>query len=234
MTLVMLVILIGLGIWQVERLFWKEGILQAIDRAERSAPVPLVLGPTPFATDTVPANGPVMPSPFTKVAVTGRFRPDLAALFGAEVRPTPSGVQMGAQLIMPLVRDGAPPLLVDRGWVPLSRSQPIATPPGEVTVEGYVHPADHPGPFSARDDPAMRRFYTLDPGAIGNALGLKPVEPFTLIALGKQPPDLFPDPARRLPRPPNDHFSYAVTWFGLAVALVVIFGIWAGKTLRPQ
>jgi surfeit locus 1 family protein len=217
-TAVMLAVLISLGVWQVHRLAWKEGILAQIASAETGPPVAM-------ADDA-------QPTPYSKVAVTGRFREDLSALYGDEVRQTPDGVRMGAQLVVPLMRKDAPPLLVDRGWVPLTRPRPIGMPAGEVTVDGYVRPADRPGPFSAHDDVAMRRFYTLDPSAIGAALGLK-VAPFTLVALGEPPPDLFPDPARHLPRPPNDHLSYAITWFGLALALAVIFVVWSAKVLRP-
>jgi surfeit locus 1 family protein len=217
MTAAMLVVLASLGVWQVQRLAWKEGILSQIDRAES--------GPA------VPMQGDAVPAAYSKVAVTGRFREDLSALYGDEVRQTSDGVRMGAQLIVPLLREGEDAVLVDRGWVPLSRPRPIGMPAGEVTVEGYTRPPDRPGPFSAHDDVAMRRFYTLDPAAIGAALGLK-VAPFTLVALGGAPPDRFPDPARRMPRPPNDHLSYAITWFGLALALAVIFVVWSAKVLR--
>jgi surfeit locus 1 family protein len=222
MTAAMLAVLIGLGVWQVHRLAWKEGILAQIAQAESGPAVPL-------PADAAPGEG---PAAYSKVSVTGRFREDLSALYGDDVRQTPDGVRMGAQLIVPLIRADGPPVLVDRGWVPLSRPKPIGMPPGEVTVEGYVRPSDRPGPFSAHDDVAMRRFYTLNTEAIGQALALPRVAPFFLVALGPQPPGLFPDPARRMPRPPNDHLSYAITWFGLALALAVIFVVWSAKVLR--
>ena len=229
MTAVMLVILIGLGVWQVQRLAWKEGILNQIDHAEASPAIPLPTVPLNAAEGE--GSAAAVPTPYSKVSATGRFREDLSALYGDQVRQTPDGVRMGAQLIVPLIRKDAPPLLVDRGWVPLSRPKPIGMPTGEVTVDGYVQPPDRPGPFSANDDVATRRFFTLNPAAIGAAIGLK-VAPFTLVALGPQPPDLFPDPARHLPRPPNNHLSYAITWFGLAIALAVIFVAWSVKMLR--
>jgi surfeit locus 1 family protein len=232
MTAVMLAVLVGLGIWQVHRLAWKEGILAQIEHAEASPAMPLVGDATQFGATITPEKAPAGPAPYSKVAVTGRFREDLSALYGAEVRQTPDGARMGAQLIVPLMRKDAAPLLVDRGWVPLTRVRPIGMPAGDVTVEGYVRPADHPGAFSAHDDAAMRRFFTLDPAAIGSAIGLH-VAPYTLVALGPQPADLFPDPARHMPRPPNDHLSYAITWFGLALALAVIFVVWSAKVLRP-
>ena len=215
----MLAVLVSLGVWQVHRLAWKSALLAEIDRAEASAAMPL----------------PADPPPFAKVRVRGRFMTDARALYGATVRDTGQGPRMGADLLMPLQRaDGAQPVLVDRGWVPLPGEPAPPARSGEVALEGFVQPAQHPGLFSARDDVAARHFYTLDPAAIGAALGVPDLAPFTLIALGEHGPDgLYPDPARRLPRPDNNHLSYAITWFGLALALVVIFGVWARKALRP-
>ena len=216
MALAMLAILIGLGTWQIYRLHWKEGILAQIARAEAAPPVPL--------------SGD--PSPYTKVAVTGRLRADLSASYALDVRDTAQGPTLGTFLIQPLERPGHPPLLVERGWVPQKRTTPIAQPQGNTTVVGFIHQPDKPGLFSAADDPAARTFYTLDPAAIGAALGLPHVAPFVLVALGPAPPQRWPDPAQHLPRPPNNHLNYAITWYSLALSLVVMFVIWARRTLR--
>jgi surfeit locus 1 family protein len=235
MTAVMFLVLVGLGTWQVRRLAWKEAILAQIARAEAAPPFPLPA--TPDAA--IPAS--FTPAPYTKVAVTGTLLHDKSALYGVEVRDTRAGPDLGALLIEPLQRDGAPPLLVDRGWVPLKRTGPVAMPQGTVTIAGYVHPADTPGLFSVQDDVAGRHFYTLDPAAIGAALGLDRVAPFILIALGPPtspvaspgaPPAALTDlpvPAEHLPRPPNNHLQYAITWYGLAAVLLVIFTVWARK-----
>lgn len=215
MATAMLVVLLGLGTWQVERLHWKQDVLAQIARAEAGPAVKL----------------PAEPEPYTKVQVTGHLRGDLSASYGAEVRDTPAGTQLGTYLIEPLERGDGDAILVDRGWVPDKRPQPIARPEGDVTLEGYVRPSDTPGLFSATDNPAIRQFYTLNATAIGAALGLRQVAPFILVALGPAPPEHYPDPARHLPRPPNDHLSYAITWYGLAIALVVIFVLCARKVL---
>jgi surfeit locus 1 family protein len=215
MTAAMLAVLLALGIWQIERLHWKEALLAQIARAEAAPAAPL----------------PNEPEPYSKVQATGRLRDDLAATYGADVRDTPTGTQLGTQLIVPLERADGETILIDRGWVPELRPRPIAKPEGDVTVEGYVHPGDRHGMFSAPDSPATRQFYTLDPASIGAALGLPHVAPYVLIVVGQPPPERYPDPARHLPRPPNNHLSYAITWFGLAFALVVIFILWARKVL---
>jgi surfeit locus 1 family protein len=215
-TVLMLAMLIGLGTWQVHRLAWKRGLLAQIAAAEAAPAVALPEAAVPFA----------------KVSVTGTLRPDLVALYGVEVRDERAGSVLGGQLVVPLERNDAAPVLVDRGWVPAARFAAIEQPRGMVTLAGYLRPAEHAGLFSARDDAAGRRFYTLDPQAIGAALGLARVAPFTLVELGPAPTAGYPDPAKHLPRPPNDHLQYALTWYGFAVTLGVIFLLYARKVLR--
>ncbi len=213
-TAVMLALTVGLGVWQVHRLAWKTALLAEIDRGE-AAPAILL---------------PPDPRPFTKVRVFGTLRQDLTALYGIEVRATLAGPVMGAFLLNPLERPGADPVIVDRGWVPTNA--PRDTAPVQATVEGYVRAPERPIRFGAADDPAARRFYALDPAAVGASLGLPRVAPFTLVALGRVPPGAFPDPAEALPRPPNNHLVYAVTWFGLAATLLVMFSIFVRRTMK--
>ena len=223
MTAGMLIVLLGLGTWQVKRLFWKEALLAQIDRAEAAPPVPL--------SNLESSTG---PSPFMKVSITGTFLATETALYGADVRTVGAEPEMGARLIEPMRETSGTVILVDRGWVPLSRPEPIDQPAGNVTVSGYVRFGDSPHWFSGKDDLAARRFYTLDPKAIGDAVSQPDVRPFVLVALAAapgsgRPADRWPDPARHLPRPPNSHLSYAITWYGLALALLTIFIVWAKK-----
>lgn len=213
-TLAMVALTLGLGAWQVQRLAWKTALLAEIDRGEAAPAIPL----------------PADPRPFTKVRVSGILRQDLPALYGIEVRATLSGPVLGAFLLNPLERPGADPVIVDRGWVPADA--PRDTAPVPATVEGYIRAPEHPARFAAADDPAARRFYTLDPATIGAALELHQVAPFTLVALGAVPPGTVPEPAQALPRPPNNHLVYAVTWFGMAGVLLAMFGAYARSVLK--
>lgn len=204
-TLPVLAVLLALGTWQWERLHWKTDLLARIDAAEAAPPRPL--GPDP--------------EPYAKVVATGRFDHGREVLLGVEVR----GTTLGTRLLTPLLRPGAPPVLVERGWVPLERAEGIDRPEGEVSVTGYVRPAEPRNPFAAEDDAAGRRFYSFDPAAIGQALGLPEVAPFGLVALAPRgaAPAVLPSPARSLPRPNNPHLGYMITWYGLAAALVGVF-----------
>ncbi len=209
-TVVMLALLIGLGVWQLQRRDWKHGLLEQIAAAERN--------PAIAFTNDLP--------PFAKVRVAGMLRTDLLVRYGTEVRAD----TLGSHVVVPLLRDGAAPILVDLGWAPDQPRDPMVFPQG--AVEGYLRPAEHAGTFSAKDDPAKRLFYTLDPAPIGAALGLPKVAPVTLVAMGPSVLGRFPDPVQTLPRPPDNHLQYAFTWFGFAVTLLIIFVLYARKTLR--
>jgi surfeit locus 1 family protein len=215
MAAAMLAVLLALGTWQVKRLQWKRQILAQIAQAEAAPAVPL----------------PAMPRPYTKVQVTGELRDDLAVFYGAQVRDTAMGTQLGAQLIVPLQRSGDGLILVDLGWVPDKRSHPLALAEGDVMLEGYIRPSDQPGLFSVADNPAGRQFFTLNASTIAAALGLHNVAPFVLVVMGQPPPQGYPQPTQHLPRPPNNHLSYAITWYGLAFALVLVFGLWVREVL---
>ncbi len=213
-TVIATAILVSLGFWQIHRLHWKEGILAQIDAAEHAPPIELLAGDTPKL--------------FTKVVVHGVLRGGRTALYGAEVR----GDRMGAQLVEVLDRVGAPPLLVVLGWVTTDRGvpQPVS---GPRDVTGYIRLPETPGFLSASDDVEGLRFYTLNPATIGRALGAPDAAPLMLIALknplGEPVPVGAPQPADALPEPPNNHLQYALTWFGLAGALIAVFVAWAAK-----
>ncbi len=209
MTLAMVALTIWLGVWQVQRLQWKTALLQEIDRGEAAEPVPLTQDPAPFS----------------RVRIAGRLL-DRTARYGTEVRGTASGLTMGSHVIQPL--DGATPIMVDRGWAP----EGFVPEAGEAVIEGYVRPAEHPVRFGNADDPSGRRFYALDPAAIGLSLGLPRVAPFTLVAMGPERPNIYPAPVQRLPRPVNNHLSYALTWFGLALSAIGVFAVYARKVSR--
>ncbi len=217
-TFIVFWILIALGIWQLYRLHWKEGILAAIHTAEISPPIPL----------------PETPNRFQKVAISGHWIAGKAVLYGDEVHDTPTGPIEGGQLIMPFRRDGGQIIFVDVGWVHQQSPLPAAEPSGEVTVVGYVHKPEPPGWFAGADQPEKGLYYTLSPQKMAAAMGIGKVAPFALIEMGVMPPpgSPLPQPATGLPLPPNNHYEYALTWFGFSIVLLIEFLLFARKRLQ--
>jgi surfeit locus 1 family protein len=210
-------VLMALGFWQINRLSWKEAILANIAAAERAPPVPL----------------PATPSPFEKVFVTGTPDPATLATFAEDVRDDLHGnTILGGELLVVLRRVGAAPLLVDLGWVPDAAFGQVRLPT-QLAVSGFAQAAERPNLFTPKDDVAHRQFYLLAPSRIGPEIGVPDLAPFVLVAMGAPPPQGWPEPAANLPRPPNDHLQYALTWFGLAGVLLIQFLYWCFKVFRP-
>lgn len=225
LALPVLAVLLGLGSWQLQRLGWKNGVLAELAAAQAAPPAP------------APAN----PAPYAPITATGRFRPGAEAFLGIEVR----GTVLGGNLLAVLDRDGAPPLLVDRGWAPFEGGR-VERPDGVVQLTGYARPAERRAFMAAKDNPAARRFYTFDPALIAQTLGAPDALPYALTVILPGPPPApgglgatpaparaaLPDPATGFPAPSNPHLGYALTWFGLAAGWTAIFALWAARRLQ--
>jgi surfeit locus 1 family protein len=159
----------------------------------------------------------------------GSWIPGKAALYGDEVHDAPAGPIEGGELIMPFQRPNGEVILVDLGWVPQTSPTPIPEPTGSTQVSGYLHAPIPPGWFAGTDSPAQGLYYTLNPDKIGAGLGFGLVAPYTLIAMGPQPPpgSPAPQPRQKRPTPPNNHKAYARNRVGLAGLLIFQFFFFA-------
>jgi cytochrome oxidase assembly protein ShyY1 len=107
----------------------------------------------------------------------------------------------------------------DRAVKPLVSSEPVV-------LTGYIRFPEAAGPLTPAENPAKRLWFTRDHLAMTHALGWGKVAPFYI--------DLEqPVPVRGIPKPgplqvhlKDDHLQYAITWFGLAGAVVIAFGVW--------
>lgn len=207
LTAVAIVLLIGLGVWQVERLKWKEGLIAAADAAAAKPPAPL---------DDLLTQAPDLE--FRKALIVC---PGLASAPYVELQSIHDG-QAGVRLISacrPVGHDFS--LLIDRGFVGdevSARPRVIETTLPLVMV-GEFRTFYKPGAMS----PAPRdgRFYARDTQAMARALNVTgPVRPEVVFAITAVNPEFA---ALRPSAPPaafsNNHFGYALTWFGLAIAL---------------
>ncbi len=211
-TLVVVILTLGLGIWQIKRLAWKTALLDQITASELSPPTTL--------SDAIP---------FGRVVAEGHFLPGTAR-YGVELQPTANGMTLGSQVLAPFQPAGSLPIIVDRGWAP--NDVEISSPTDKVRIEGYLRPSESPRFGNVADNAAQKQFYTLNTETIAAALRLGAVVPAFLVALG--PPDTLPRPAASLPQLPNNHLYYAITWFTLAITSAVIFLLYARNTAREM
>lgn len=209
---------LALGIWQVQRLVWKQGL---IDRLEQRLVAPPV-SPPPVID--------IAAMEYSRVRAEGRFLHQHEILL---IGRTEKGSN-GFHVVTPFAVEGGPVVLVNRGWIPDDRKDPArrpgSRPEGLVTVEGIIRRDAVRGYFTPPNEPARGFWFTIDAAEIGAFTGLGPLPAYYIDAL-RQPGPVLPigaDPKIALR---NEHLQYAITWFSLAIAGAVIW--WLYHRRRP-
>jgi surfeit locus 1 family protein len=212
-----LAILIGLGAWQLKRLAWKEDLLARI-AALQAAPAQ----PAEPALARM-ARGEELG--FTRVVLDcpGLARAPYVQLYA--MRDGQAGVRLISACATPGQAYGA--VLVDRGFVAdtISARPPVdAADRTPMRVQGVLRRPDKANFVTPRNDQAGNLWYSRDVAAMAKALGAGAPAPLMLLAETSSNPEwkaLTPAP---LPSEiPNRHLEYALTWFGLAGALLAVY-----------
>ncbi|WJR67858.1 SURF1 family protein [Neorhizobium sp. CSC1952] len=222
-VLAALAILISLGTWQVQRLHWKEGLLA--DIAERRAAEPVALS----EIEAMARSGGDIE--YRRVSVTGVFDHSRERHFFATFEG-----RTGYYVYTPMVLGDGRILLLNRGFVPYEMKDPATRAageiPGEQTVTGYARArlGEKPSFLVPDNDLAKNIFYWKDLDAMASSAGLdaSKVVPFFVDAdASVTNPGGWPKGGVTQFDLPNSHLQYAVTWYGLAAALIaVVAGVW--------
>ncbi|MEM6634292.1 MAG: SURF1 family protein [Pseudomonadota bacterium] len=201
-------ILVSLGVWQVQRLAWKEGVLAEIEARIGDAPVALPAAPSPEGDRYLP------------VSVSGAFT-------GDELHVLASAKRLGPiyRVIAAFDAEDGRRILVDRGYISTGAKE-TARPAGTATVVGNLHWPDEVDAFTPDPDVSANIWYARDVPQMAVALTAEPI--FVVVReTTENPPSVTPLPVDTSGIP-NDHLEYAVTWFGLAVVWLAMTGylIW--------
>ncbi|MCK5273039.1 MAG: SURF1 family protein [Alphaproteobacteria bacterium] len=230
-TIPALVILVLFGYWQVQRLQWKTELIQELEIRGAGPAIPLLLDARISAEDLM----------FRRVTVTGHYMHEAEMRLLNRVR---DGVP-GINVFTPLVRaNGGGALLVNRGWVPIDwPGTPIEdhdVEPVVVEVTGVVRIPDLPGWFTPANEPEKNDWYFIDLAGMSAAAGVLPFTDYYVFATGEKNlagepvPWLAPDPNEWRVDLPNNHLTYAITWFSLAGVLFIIYVIYHTRRRGPD
>lgn len=229
-TLVCLAILIGLGVWQLQRKVWKENLIAAMTSRLDAPAQPLPQQWTSLTQDA---------GEFRHVAFTATFAPGEEALVytpGSALRADIKGP--GYFVFAPGKLADGRTVVVDRGFIPLDRKDKAARaqgePQGPINVVGYLRWPESRGLFTPADDVKGNVWYLRDPAAMAAARHWGDVAPFYVDQEAPVPPGGLPAPGKIVVNLPDNHLQYAITWFGLGAALVGVYGFWVfGRFRRP-
>ena len=204
-------LLIGLGTWQIERRAWKEALIASL--TERLAAPPRALPPAADWAKLDRAR-----DEYRRVKFTATFDNAREALvFAAASAFRPDVTSPGYWVLTPARLSDGNIVIVNRGFVPDARRDPLSRPQGQFA-----------------NDPAHNLWFTRDPAGIAAAKALDPktVAPFYVEQDAPTPPGGLPQPGRLVVALPDNHLQYALTWYGLAAVLVAVFGFWAATAGR--
>ena len=213
-TLPALLLCLALGAWQTERLFWKEQLIAQRQAAVAAAPVPV---PQTLAQ--------AQTMEFRHVSDEGVFLNDKEIFVGA----TSEGGGQGYHVLTPLLEPGGRVVFVNRGYIPSELKDPVKRAAGQVAgtvrVQGLLRlpPAGKPNWFLPANRPDLNYWFWVDLPAMSAADKLDRVAPFYIDADATPNPGGWPKGGVTRVMLPNNHLQYAITWFSLAVALIVIY-----------
>jgi cytochrome oxidase assembly protein ShyY1 len=227
-TLVTLALLIGLGVWQLQRRAEKHALIAQL--TERLAAAPAALPAVAQWNALTPAR-----DEFRRVRFSATYvqRPDaMVYSSGSAIREDISGP--GTWAFMPARLPDGETIAINTGFVQ-NTMQDRAQQDGAVTrlvtgapmtVTGYIRFPETAGLLTPSENPAKRLWFTRDHLAMARVLGWGNVAPFYIDLESPVPESGIPKPGPLEVHLKDDHLQYAITWFGLAGAVVIAFGIW--------
>ncbi|WP_246098635.1 SURF1 family protein [Paracoccus laeviglucosivorans] len=202
------VVLLGLGIWQVQRLAWKTDLIARVE-ARVSAPVMPAPGPDGWAAINAQSDE------YRHVAVSGSFDYTDEVLVQAV---TTQG--SGFWVMTPLTTPDGWSVWINRGFVPSDRREAAdrARPDGAQQITGLLRITQPDGAFLRANDPAGGRWFSRDVAALSQNFAVSDPAPYFIDADARQAGQL-PVGGLTVVSFRNSHLSYALTWFAMAAGL---------------
>ncbi len=231
MVAVMLPVLIGLGLWQLDRRQWKEGLLRDLAARAKAPPVAIETLLGPDGDLSKPAHD----LEYLAVSAQGHFHHDKESYIYA---PDPA-LGPGVHVVTPFELASGRIVLVNRGFVPDAKRDPASRAEGlesgPTEIYGLVRTLDEPRLFTPAYDAGNRLWFWRDyDGMIAHHFSAPPPQLRLFLDATLAAPGGWPQGSPTRLDLPNRHLEYALTWFGLAIALLAIYVMFAMSRLRPS
>ncbi len=224
-----ILILSGFGIWQLDRKTWKENLIATLNARLGSAPKDL---PPRASWSRLREDS----DEFRRVAFPAEFLDGEEALVytaGSSLRPDVKGP--GYWVFAPARLAGGSIILINRGFVPDDRKDPATraegAPHGIVDFVGVMRWPEKRNSFTPPDDPDKGVWYLRDSNSIAAAKKWATAAPFYIDQEEPAPTGGFPKPGKLEVHLTDNHLQYAITWFGLALALAGVYVVWLARRL---
>ena len=139
-------------------------------------------------------------------------------------------------MITPFQRAEGGVVLINRGFVPTELKAQADRRDGLIegptTVTGILRASEARGMFVPEADPARGEWFTRDVAGIAAARGVADPAPYLIEADAVPGQTTWPRGGQLKVDLPNNHLQYAVTWYGLAAALLGVLAVWGWRSRR--
>jgi len=195
-----ILVFISLGLWQIIRLNWKNNLILEIESSLKKPPVQLL--------ETNVTN-------FLKIKTSGYIDFDKQIyLYNLNENGTP-----GFEVINPIIIDSKN-YLINRGWIPFKKkdSEEIYEF-DENNIIGTLKSQGRKNIFKPDNDIKENYWFSLDREDILEFTGKK----FSNYIIYLDGNYQFPKPKKITANISNNHKKYAITWFSLAISILLLY-----------
>ena len=208
-------ILISFGTWQVKRLFWKEALIENYLTQSQSNPI---TDPAELEKSSI--------NEFKSIGILGRF------IHSNEIYITGKTYEgnAGFHVITPFIMENKKIVLINRGWVSESYKNPnkrkFSLTKGLVKLKGIIRYPQKKGYFVPENDGENGFWFTIVPNQIFDFINIvsnKTINDYYIDALRVGEKLTLPIAVDGKPKFRNQHLSYAITWYGLALSLLFVY-----------
>ena len=193
-------VFIALGTWQIIRLNWKNNLILEIENSLKNPPVQL--------SQSNQQN-------YLKIKTSGRvdFEKQIY-LYNLNDSGTP-----GFEVLNPILIDGENYLL-NRGWIPFEKKDtPEINILDQNNIEGTLKTQGRKNIFKPDNDIEENYWFSLNREDISKFTGKK----FSKYIIYLDGNYQFPKPKKITANISNNHKKYAMTWFSLAISILLLY-----------
>ena len=212
-TLIALAILLALGTWQLQRRAEKHEMLAQMEArmSQAAAPIELLLSVGDYAV-------------YRRATATGEYD-HTKETYVFQARSDNGPTELGFKILTPFKLTGGDTIIVDRGWIAEAKLSATTRLNGQtkgvLILEGSLRRPSTGSSFTPPPDTARKVFFSRDSAAIAKLLGITLRTGMIFEATTRV--DEGPEPRVTKEKIPDNHLNYAITWYSLAIVLLVIY-----------
>ena len=208
-------ILIILGSWQVQRLSWKSNLISNYNYNFQQVPITV----KELLKDR-------KNNKFRRTVIYGEYdHANEIQIIGKTYEGN-----AGFHIITPFILENNEIIYINRGWVPKKyadkKTREFSLLEDKVRVVGLVRLPQKKGYFVPENEPENGFWFTIIPEEFNGHLNIIGEKEFYIDELNIDEKLKLPMPANGKVQVPNNHLQYAITWYSLALGLLIVYFAW--------